>query len=290
MNPDPSRRVRRRDGRRRVRAAPAGLPGGDGVPPRPRRLSPRAMSAWRRDGLPRGAAAPLRRSTPSRSTTRRSTLLATLRATPGRALCRLASGVGTPMRRATRSSSWASASATASGSARASTRTASPSAGWAALGFGFVELGTVTPRPQAGQPATAPLPPAATTGRSSIGWGSTTPAPMRWRAGSARRGRSCPTASSSASTSAATATATSTTTPRRPARSPTWPTTSPSTSARPNTPGLRDLEDPGRLRELLAMVREAAPARPLVVKLSPDLDPQPPRGHRPAPWPSRARA
>ena len=40
MNPDPvAARVRRRGGRRRLRDAPAGLPGGDGVPPRPRRLS-----------------------------------------------------------------------------------------------------------------------------------------------------------------------------------------------------------------------------------------------------------
>ncbi len=39
----------------------------------------------------------------------------------------------------------------------------------------------------------------------------------------------------------------------------------------PNTPGLRDLEDPQRLLELLALVREAAPSLPLVVKLSPDL-------------------
>jgi dihydroorotate dehydrogenase len=39
----------------------------------------------------------------------------------------------------------------------------------------------------------------------------------------------------------------------------------------PNTPGLRDLEDPERLRDLLAAVRDAAPSRPLVVKLSPDL-------------------
>jgi dihydroorotate dehydrogenase len=39
----------------------------------------------------------------------------------------------------------------------------------------------------------------------------------------------------------------------------------------PNTPGLRDLEDPSRLLELLAMVRDAAPERQIVVKLSPDL-------------------
>ena len=39
----------------------------------------------------------------------------------------------------------------------------------------------------------------------------------------------------------------------------------------PNTPGLRDLEDPETLRELLAAVRRAAPSPPLLVKLSPDL-------------------
>jgi dihydroorotate dehydrogenase len=32
--------------------------------------------------------------------------------------------------------------------------------GWAALGFGFVELGTVTPRPQAGNPRPPPQGPA----------------------------------------------------------------------------------------------------------------------------------
>jgi len=39
----------------------------------------------------------------------------------------------------------------------------------------------------------------------------------------------------------------------------------------PNTPGLRDLEDPETLRELLAAVRKVAPSPPLLVKLSPDL-------------------
>ena len=44
------------------------------------------------------------------------------------------------------------ASATGSASAPGSTRTALAIEGWAALGFGFVELGTVTPRPQPGNP------------------------------------------------------------------------------------------------------------------------------------------
>jgi dihydroorotate dehydrogenase len=41
----------------------------------------------------------------------------------------------------------------------------------------------------------------------------------------------------------------------------------------PNTPGLRDLQEPNRLRELLEAVRAAAPSPPLLVKLSPDLRP-----------------
>jgi dihydroorotate dehydrogenase len=45
----------------------------------------------------------------------------------------------------------------------------------------------------------------------------------------------------------------------------------------PNTPGLRDLQQPERLRELLVALREAGERsgtrRPLFVKLAPDLDP-----------------
>jgi dihydroorotate dehydrogenase len=44
----------------------------------------------------------------------------------------------------------------------------------------------------------------------------------------------------------------------------------------PNTAGLRDLQQPDRLRELLALLREAgrgAHASPLLVKLAPDLEP-----------------
>lgn len=39
----------------------------------------------------------------------------------------------------------------------------------------------------------------------------------------------------------------------------------------PNTPGLRDLQDADRLRELLQALREASGAVPLLIKLSPDL-------------------
>ncbi len=41
----------------------------------------------------------------------------------------------------------------------------------------------------------------------------------------------------------------------------------------PNTPGLRDLQEPSALRGLLDAVSEAAPGLPMLVKLSPDLDP-----------------
>jgi dihydroorotate dehydrogenase len=40
----------------------------------------------------------------------------------------------------------------------------------------------------------------------------------------------------------------------------------------PNTPGLRDLQQADRLRELIEAVRSAAPSPPLLVKLSPDLE------------------
>jgi dihydroorotate dehydrogenase len=142
--------------------------------------------------------------------------------------------------------------------------------GWAALGFGFVELGTVTPRPQSGNPrprlfrltadealinrmgfnnagadalaariaAARPSLPAGfvvgvNIGRNRDGDAEDYPAAARAVAGVADY-----LAINVSS---------------------------------PNTPGLRDLEDPARLRELLALVRDAAPDRPIVVKLSPDL-------------------
>ncbi|OBX35783.1 dihydroorotate dehydrogenase (quinone) [Halomonas elongata] len=55
-----------------------------------------------------------------------------------------------------------------------------------ALGFGFVEVGTVTPKPQDGNPGrgcfACPRP-----GRSSIAWASTTPAWITWSSGCGAR-------------------------------------------------------------------------------------------------------
>jgi dihydroorotate dehydrogenase len=41
----------------------------------------------------------------------------------------------------------------------------------------------------------------------------------------------------------------------------------------PNTPGLRDLQEPTRLLELVGLLAAEAPGRPLVAKLAPDLEP-----------------
>ena len=152
--------------------------------------------------------------------------------------------------------------------------------GWAALGFGFIELGTVTPRPQAGnpRPRLTRLP----RDRALInrmGFNNAGAEALAERIHAAR--------------------------PRLPdgfvvgvniGRNRDGDVDDYPTAARavadvadylainvssPNTPGLRDLEDPGRLHELLAMVREAAPAQPLDRQALAGPDPQPPRGHRP---------
>src|SRR5688572_8359310 len=142
--------------------------------------------------------------------------------------------------------------------------------GWAALGFGFVELGTVTPRPQAGNPRPRLFrlqKDAALINR--MGFNNAGADALAVRIANAR--------------------------PRLPpgfvigvniGRNRDGDLADYATAARavsnvadylainvssPNTPGLRDLQEPSQLLELLAMVRQAAPERPVVVKLSPDL-------------------
>ncbi len=142
--------------------------------------------------------------------------------------------------------------------------------GWAALGFGFVELGTVTPRRQAGNPRPRlfRLPPdRALVNR--MGFNNAGADALAARIADARphlpagfvigvnigRNRDGDMddypAAALAVANAADYLAINV--------------------SSPNTPGLRDLEDPDRLPDLLAMVRQAAPSRPLVVKLSADL-------------------
>jgi len=142
--------------------------------------------------------------------------------------------------------------------------------GWAALGFGFIELGTVTPRPQAGNPRPRLFRlPADDALINRMGFNNAGADALAARIEQARPhlppgfvvgvniGRN------------------------RDGDVDDYPVAARAVAdvadylavnvSSPNTPRLRDLEDPERLPELLAMVREAAPSRPLVVKLSPDL-------------------
>ena len=142
--------------------------------------------------------------------------------------------------------------------------------GWAALGFGFVELGTVTPRPQTGNPRPRlyrlPKDQALV---NRMGFNNAGADALAARIADAR--------------------------PQLPAGFvigvnigrnrdgdvDDYPRAAHAVASvadylainvsSPNTPGLRDLQDPERLVELLGVVHEAAPSLPLVVKLSPDL-------------------
>jgi len=146
--------------------------------------------------------------------------------------------------------------------------------GWAALGFGFVELGTVTPKPQPGNPRPRLVRlsrDAALVNRMGFNNAGADALAERIRAAGPRLpvdfvigvniGRNRDTSEDDALADYAAAAA---------AVADVADYLAVNVSS-PNTPGLRDLEDPERLLELLATVREAAPSRPLVVKLSPDL-------------------
>lgn len=142
--------------------------------------------------------------------------------------------------------------------------------GWAALGFGFIELGTVTPRPQAGNPRPRLFRlPADDALINRMGFNNAGADALAERIAQARPhlppgfvvgvniGRNLDGDEDDYPAAA-----------RAVADVADYLAVNVSS---PNTPRLRDLEDPERLPELLAMVRDAAPSRPLVVKLSPDL-------------------
>jgi len=143
--------------------------------------------------------------------------------------------------------------------------------GWAALGFGFVELGTVTPQPQAGNPRPRLF-------RLSddealinrMGFNNAGADALAIRIADARphlppkfvvgvnigRNRDGGVEDYAAAARAVAETADYLAI----------------NVSSPNTPGLRDLQSPEVLRGLLADVAGAAPRLPLLVKLSPDLD------------------
>jgi dihydroorotate dehydrogenase len=143
--------------------------------------------------------------------------------------------------------------------------------GWAALGFGFIELGTVTPRPQAGNPRPRLFRLAADEALvNRMGFNNAGADALARRIADARphlppgfvvgvnvgRNRDGDASDYPAAAAAVADVADYIAI----------------NVSSPNTPGLRDLQDPARLVPLLAAVADAAPGRPLLVKLSSDLE------------------
>ena len=142
--------------------------------------------------------------------------------------------------------------------------------GWAALGFGFVELGTVTPLPQAGNPRPRLFRlPHDQALINRMGFNNAGADALASRIADARphlpdgfvvgvnvgRNRDGDLDDYPAAARAV-------------ANVADYVTINVSS---PNTPGVRDLQQPDTLHALVAAVAEAAPGRPLLVKLSPDL-------------------
>jgi dihydroorotate dehydrogenase len=153
--------------------------------------------------------------------------------------------------------------------------------GWEALGLGFIELGTVTPQPQAGNPRPRLYRlPADEALINRMGFNNAGAAALARNVMLARRhlpagfvigvniGRGAATPPEEATADYLEAF-------RLVAPVADYVTINVSS---PNTPGLRDLQQPDALRELLITLRAAGEredaARPLLVKLAPDLEPQ----------------
>ena len=146
--------------------------------------------------------------------------------------------------------------------------------GWAALGFGFVELGTVTIRPQPGTPRPRLFRLAADEALiNRMGFNNLGAEALALRIADARPslpagfvigvniGRNRDTLDAAVLADYASAA-------RAVAGAADYLAINVSS---PNTPGVRDLQDPARLVDLLDAVRGAAPSPPIVVKLAPDL-------------------
>ena len=146
--------------------------------------------------------------------------------------------------------------------------------GWAALGFGFIELGTVTPRAQQGNPRPRLFRLSNDTALvNRMGFNNAGADALSRRIAGARpdlpdgfvvgvnigRNRDTPDERTVDDYAAAA---------RSVAKVADYLAVNVSS---PNTPGLRDLQDPARLAELIGAVRAAAPRPPILVKVSPDL-------------------
>ena len=143
-------------------------------------------------------------------------------------------------------------------------------AGWAALGFGFVELGTVTPRPQAGSPRPRLIRlPADRALINRMGFNNAGADAL-----AARIARARPDLPPGFVIGVNIG-------PNRDGSPDDYPAAARSVASvadylainvsSPNTPGLRELQAPERLTSILAAVADAAPDLPLLAKLSPDL-------------------
>ncbi len=195
------------------------------------------------------------------------------RSSAGRALCRLASGVTDPAAAPVEVAGLRFRNRIGLGAGFDKDGVAIR--GWAALGFGFVELGTVTPRAQPGNPRPRLFRlPADEALINRMGFNNAGATALARRIAAARPtlptgfviganiGRNRDTPDELAVddyVAAATVLA------------PVVDYLAVNVSS-PNTEGLRRLQDPDRLSEIVAAVESAAPGRPIFVKLAPDLD------------------
>ncbi|MEA2690925.1 MAG: dihydroorotate dehydrogenase [Acidobacteriota bacterium] len=147
--------------------------------------------------------------------------------------------------------------------------------GWPALGFGFVEVGTVTPWPQAGNPRPRLFRfPEARSLQNAMGFNNRGMDALERRLSRFRRYGAAPlplgiNLGKNKATPPAGALADYEVLVRRLADLGDYLVVNLSS---PNTPGLRDLQNEAFLRALLAMATGIT-SRPILVKLSPDLDP-----------------
>ena len=271
--------TRRRDeDRRGRRRAPVPAPHGPRLPARPRRLRGGCGSTGGGSST-RSRARVLFRFDPERIHRLTLRVLSGAGTHPaGRAVAALAGGVD----RQPAADRAASACASGTGSALepASTRTRSRSRGWAALGLGFVEVGTVTPVAQAGNPRPRLFRlPADGALLNRMGFNNHGAAALARRVMLARRdlpagvvigvniGRARGTDVDRAADDYLAC---------HRLVAPVADYLAVNVSS-PNTPGLRDLQEPAALADLLTRLDAAGAASgarpPLLVKLSPDLDP-----------------
>jgi dihydroorotate dehydrogenase len=148
--------------------------------------------------------------------------------------------------------------------------------GWAALGFGFAEVGTVTPRPQAGNPRPRLFRfPEARSVQNAMGFNNRGMHALQQRLAGVRRNGAAPlplgiNLGKNKATPPEAALGDYETLVRGLAG---WADYLVVNLSSPNTPGLRDLQNEAFIRALLGLATKLT-SRPILVKLSPDLAPE----------------